>query len=262
MPTVALRPIDHLARDWRALSRSRASRDAFALLAQEEPVVAASHGQDLGDLVESLLGAARGGRAPAGPPRGAPRRAPRAEHGARVVQAMLRSARLHPLVPRALLQGLVPGLVGVARRLTWGGGGEWPDSASFFVDVLATTWELIDEWSGQDRAYAVLDILSAVRCRLRRRIVRHAATRRTELSENGGDTAARIEGSRPYDSGADELARAIEMERGHKVDAADAAVLYAHRVLGYSIAELSQSTGRSRRYLAARRDRAVGALTA
>lgn len=179
-----------------------------------------------------------------------------------MVQAMLRSARLHPLVPRALLQGLVPGLVGVARRLTWGAGGEWPDPAAFFVDVLATTWEVIDEWSGQDRAYAVLDILSAVRCRLRRRIVRHAATRKTELSENEGDTAARMEVSRPHDSVADELARAIEMERGHKIDAGDAAVLYAHRVLGYSIAELSQSTGRSRRYLAARRDRAVGALTA
>jgi hypothetical protein len=258
MPTVALRPIELLTRDWRVQSRSRASRDALALLAHAEPLVAALRGQDLGDLVAALLGPAGARRTGAG----RPERASRAEQGARVVQAMLRSAHVHPLVPRALLQGIVPGLIGIARRLTWGDGGEWADAATFFVDVLATAWEVIDEWSGQDRAYAVLDVLSAVRCRLRRRIVRTAATRKKEVSERGRDAAARRQVSRSHDSGIDELARALEVERGRTIAAADASVLYAHRVLGYSIAELSQSTGRSRRYLAGLRDRAADALTA
>ena len=65
---------------------------------------------------------------------------------------------------------LVPGLIIVARKLQWGKGGDWRDGSEFFGDVLATTWLVLQEWSGQDRPYAVLDLLSAIRCRLRRQL--------------------------------------------------------------------------------------------
>ena len=63
-------------------------------------------------------------------------------------------------------------------------------------------------------------------------------------------------------TGLDELARALDEVTGRSLDACDASVLYAHRVLGYTLTELSQLTGRSRRYLGDRRDRAVQALIA
>ncbi len=248
----ALRPLDRLARDWESQRRTLASRDAMAALARAEPDLASIGAQDLGDLVDALVGAALDAW---GAGRGPDERA----HAAALFRAMLRSGRAHPLVSRALVQALTPGLVGVGRRLGWGQGGEWDSPASFTVDAIATAWEVVEEWSGQDRAYAVLDVLSALRCRLRRRIARHRALHRSErlaapdepLSERAGVSGSDVE----------ELARAIERERRH-LDDGDALVLYAHRVLGYSLSELSAWSGHSRRLLAARRDRAAGALIA
>ncbi len=252
MTTDSLRPLDRLARDWESQRRNQASRDAMAALARAEPDLANIGAQDLGDLVDTLVGSALDAW---GAGRGPDERA----HAATLFRAMLRSGRVHPLVSRALVQALAPGLVGVGRRLGWGQGGEWDSPASFTVDAIATAWEVVEEWSGQDRAYAVLDVLSALRCRLRRRIVRHRSLHRSErlaasdelLSERAGVSGSDVE----------ELARAIERERRHLVDE-DAIVLYAHRVLGYSLSELSAWSGHSRRLLATRRDRAAAALIA
>ncbi len=71
-----------------------------------------------------------------------------------------------------LVQALIPGLVTVAGKLQWGHGGEWRDGEEFFGELLSTTWLVLQEWSGQDRPYAVLDLLSAIRCRLRRQLFR------------------------------------------------------------------------------------------
>lgn len=250
MSTIALRPIDQLTRHWAADARSAASAAALDRLASVEPAVAALGARDLGDVVAFL-------RDPASvsPPAGGTLPAP-----ATLIRAMLRSQRVDPLVPRAILQAMLPGLVGVARRLSWGAGGEWPDGGAFFVDLLTTTWETIVEWSGEDRPYAVLDLLSAVRCRMRRQLLRHRAV--VEHHAPALDDAGE---SRGYGSGAsdlDELARAIDEAVESGLNTADASVLYAHRVLGYTLTELSELTGRSRRYLSERRDRAAHALTA
>jgi hypothetical protein len=247
MGTIALRPIDQLDRDWAAQRRSSASRTALRRLADAEPAIAEVGAVDLGDLVAALRGdrdrrAFDRGRAPA------------------LLQAMLRSQHVHPLVPRAILQAILPGLVSIARRLSWGSGGEWDDGGAFFVDALTTAWEVIVEWSGEDRDYAVLDILSAVRCRLRRQLLRHRA--RIERTIPSADPDVAIATPRVGQSDLDELARAIDDVTGHGLDAADAAVLYAHRVLGYTMTELAKLTGRSRRHLGDRRERAVQALTA
>jgi len=253
MSTDALRPFERLARDWEARRRSPASRDAARALGHAEADIGRLAAADLGDLVDALAARSQASAGPWG------ERLDR-DTAAAVFRAALRSAQVHPLVPRALLQALVPGLVGVGRRLDWGNGGEWPSQDAFTVDAIATAWEVLDEWRGQDRAYAVLDVLSAVRCRLRRRIVRHRSLHRSEHSVSADEGDAK-EPRAPGPSDVEELARAIERER-RLLDPADACVLYAHRVLGYSLSELSASSGHSRRYLAARRDRAAAALTA
>jgi hypothetical protein len=253
---VSLRPMDQLCRDWEACSHGAASRHALHKLAAAEPLVATTADRagalDLGDLVGALRRNAHRGRATSD--------GSGADQPSAVLQAMLRSQHVDPLVPRAILQALVPGLVGVARRLSWGAGGEWQDGAAFFGDLVTTAWEVITEWSGEDRDYAVLDVLSAVRCRLRRQLLRH----RSRLDRMGAGTEHRVATACDWQGGTglDDLARALDDVTGRGLEVSDASVLYAHRVLGYTMTELSKLTGRSRRYLGDRRDRAVQALTA
>jgi hypothetical protein len=232
--------------EWASTSRSRASRQALILLAEAEPPVADLGVGDLGDLVDALrvVGStvAR-------------------ERAAGVLRAMLRSQAVHPLVPRAILQALLPGLVTVARRLSWGAGGEWDDGGAFFADLIATAWEVIVAWSGEDRNYAVLDLLSAVRCRLRRQAARH----RTAWERVSIGLDPELGPSGPGSSGTTEiedLARTIDSLRGNGMDPGDAAVLYGNCVLGLTTTELSRMTGRSRRHLDARRRRAAQELCA
>lgn len=260
MPTDLLRPIDRLASDWRAQCRLPAARTALAALAAREPDVAAVDAEDLGELVSWLT--APGLRSP----RSA--EAPlehRRVHAARVLRAMLRSAPEHPLIARGIVQALVPGLVGVARRLDWGGGGEWRDPDAFFVDLVSTTWEVVEEWSGQDRPYAVLDLLSAVRCRVRRRLLRHRAQEASQPTV-GDVERPDVEPGRPLwaggaDTDIDALARAIEGERGGRLDARGAAILYGQCVLGFSLVELSGMTGRSSGFLRRHGERAARVIT-
>lgn len=252
MPTDALRPLHRLTRDWEARRRSASSREAFAALVRAEPDVGLVGAEDLGDLVDALIGTNAGTW-----------RLGRGQHerdrAADLFRLTLRAGGAHPLVPRALVQALVPGIVGVGRRLSWGKGGEWDSQDAFTLDAITTAWEVLVEWSGEDRPYAVLDVLSAVRCRLRRRILRSHALHRVERLASEEERLA--EPPAKGSSDLEELARAIERDRRH-LDSADADVLYAHRVLGYSLSELSAASGHSRRFLAARRDRAVAVLTA
>jgi hypothetical protein len=252
MTTDALRPLDRLAQDWESLRRTPASRDAMSALCRAEPDVLGAGTRDLGDLVDTLIGPSPDAQSSA---RGLDERA----RAAALFRAGLRSAHVHPLISRALVQALTPGIVGVGRRLAWGQGGEWESQGAFLVDAIATAWEVVEDWSGQDRAYAVLDVLSAVRCRLRRRIVRHRALHRAERLASSDEHLS--ERPATSDSDVEELARAIERERRH-LDENDAIVLYAHRVLGYSISELSAWSGHSRRLLTTRRDRAAAAILA
>jgi len=233
------RPIDQLTLDWRAVCRGSESKRALDLLADKEPDVASTRAEDLEELVSLLRGAI-------GDPRG--------DWAPRVLQAMLRTQSVHPLIPRAILQALLPGLVTVARRLSWGSGGDWIDGGTFFSDLITTTWEVITEWCGEDRPYALLDLLSAVRCRMRRQIVSRRSAREIAV----GPELDRRLGIRKSSeiSDLEILAQAIEDLHGNELDPTDAAVLYGNRVLGLSMTELAKMTGRSRRFLADRRRRA------
>jgi hypothetical protein len=77
----------------------------------------------------------------------------------------------HPLLPRFLLQALVPGLLNVAKKLDWGQGGPWENGTEFWAELMAELWAVMADWSGTYRQYAASDLLNAVRMRLRRRLV-------------------------------------------------------------------------------------------
>jgi DNA-directed RNA polymerase specialized sigma24 family protein len=238
--------IEQMAAEWRSVGRARDSVRALRTVAACDPglsrLVLGSDAEPPAcptpcDVVEHMRRAS--GRV-------------RREEAARLVRVLLREAGTDPLVGRMLVQALLPGLVTVAGRLRWGHGGAWRDGEEFFGELLSTAWLVVQEWSGQDRPYAVLDLLSAIRCRLRRQLLRskELGERIVPLGDHvADDRYARAE------TDLEELARIlIELHqdgmRGDEVQ-----VLYAQHVLGYSIAELAAVTGRDRRALYARRDR-------
>jgi hypothetical protein len=150
------------------------------------------------------------------------------------------------------VQALLPGLLTIAARLRWGQGGEWEDGSEFFSETLSTTWMVVTEWSGQDRPYAVLDLLSAIRCRMRRQLFRAKDLRQLQMPFTPDSAEPRAVAS---ETDLEVLARTLIDLRRDGMRPEEVQVLYAHHVLGFSIAELASLTGRDRRSLYARRDR-------
>ena len=245
--------IDQMSAEWHSVGRSPGAVRALQAVARRDP-----------GLSELVLGTAAG-PAPCPTPcdvvehmRRASGRSQR-EEAARLVRVLLREADADPLVGRMLVQVLLPGLVTVASKLRWGQGGEWQDGEEFFGELLATTWLVLREWAGQDRPYAVLDLLSAIRCRLRRQLFRAKELGGRAVTLDAEEASQR---SSPPQTDLEELARIlVDLHRaGMRTD--DVQVLYAHHVMGYSIAELATMTGRDRRALYARRDRGQRRLCA
>jgi hypothetical protein len=239
--------------EWRSVGRSPAAVRALQLVADRDPDVALLvHGSGATppicrtpvDLVDHMRRAT--GRT-------------RREGAAALVRVLLREAPVDPLISRILVQALLPGLVSVAGKLRWGQGGDWEDGSEFFGELLSTTWLVLTDWSGQDRPYAVLDLLSAIRCRMRRQLFR--AKERRQLATPLTSDVLATQVVRP-ETDLEELSRIlIELCRqGMRVE--EVQVLYAHHVLGFSIAELAAVTGRDRRALYARRDRGQRRLCA
>jgi DNA-directed RNA polymerase specialized sigma24 family protein len=245
--------IDQMAAEWQSIGRSRAAVRSLHDLAGRDPALqllvlgSGSHPPPCPtpwDLVEHMRRAS--GRA-------------QREEAARLVRILLREAGADPFISRLLVQALVPGLVAVAGKLRWGRGGVWLDGEEFFGELLSTAWLVLQEWSGQDRPYAVLDLLSAIRCRLRRQLFRSKDLdgRSVPLSPDLSDANS----TRP-ETDLEELARLLIELRREGMRADEVQVLYAHHVLGYSMAELAALTGRDRRALYARRDRGQRRLCA
>lgn len=171
---------------------------------------------DLHDLVLALE--PRGGLTP--------------EERARVVTALLDAAREDPLMRRCLLQTLLPGIVAVARRLQFGAGIA-DDPRTFLSDALTEAVELLTAWSGEHRRYAAPDLLNALRCRLRRRMLADKR-RRTELV---GDDRRLERPAVVEDRFVHALARAIDD------GVTDVDLLYARCVLDYSASALAATVG-------------------
>jgi hypothetical protein len=238
--------------EWQSVGRSPVAVRALATVARRDP-----------GLAQLVLGTARH-PAPCPTPldlvehlrRASGRR--QREDAARLIRVLLREAGSDPFISRLLVQALLPGLISVASVLQWGVGGEWSDGDEFFAELITTTWLVVQEWTGQDRAYAVLDLLSAIRCRLRRQLLRskEMRTRLVPLVSAGYDRDVRAE------TDLDELARLLINLHSEGMDHEEVQLLYAQHVLGYTIAELANTTGRERRALYTRRDRGQRRLCA
>jgi hypothetical protein len=242
-------PIEQLNAEWRTLGRSPgAVRVLHALAARDPDLARLVHGSGPGperpgpcatpcDLIE-FMGRASGRQA--------------RERAAALVRVLLREAELDPLVARFLLQALIPGMLTIAARLRWGQGGDWRDGSEFFTELVSTTWEVLADWAGQDRPFAVLDVLSAARCRIRRQLFRERDLRKRHVHATPEVMATKTARS---ETELEELARTLLDLRQRGMRPEEIEVIYAQHVLGYSISELAAVTGRDRRSLYVRRDR-------
>ena len=146
--------------EWLFVGRSAPSRDAAATFAERHPELELGGVHDLFEVV--MLLEARGGR--------------NVLERARIVRALLEEAG-DPAIHRALLQTLIPGIVSVCRQLRFGSGIVDDPSETLGV-ALGLASELLRDWAGQSREYCAPDILSALRGRLRRWLLKEKAARR------------------------------------------------------------------------------------
>lgn len=148
--------LNQLRADWHHVAHRSPSITALSRMRERHADAPLEGIGDLGDLVDALE--IRGGRS--------------VLDRARLVQFMLEDAA-DVDVRRALLQTLLPGIVNVCRQLRFGAGVCEPSDTVGAAIALAS--ELLTEWAGQSRPYAAPDILSAIRGRLRRWLLKEKA---------------------------------------------------------------------------------------
>jgi hypothetical protein len=216
MPTHHGDVLRQLRDEWRRLGRSAAARECVERLRDVHAVALPAGVVDLDGVVSVLE------------PGGGLDQLERA----RLVAVLLARAE-DPLVRRCLLQTLLPGIVSVARQLQFGAGIA-DSSRSFLADTLSEAVELLDAWAGRRRAYAGPDLLNALRCRVRRRMLADKQ-RRTELV---GDDR-RLDRAAPEHSESLVRELLVASERG----VTDVDLLYARTVLGYTTSELARAVG-------------------
>jgi DNA-directed RNA polymerase specialized sigma24 family protein len=235
--------IQRLRSEWQALGTAPPSRSACHRLAEREPAVAALRVDNLAELIAALsLSSVRLSR----------------HDAAGVITAMLRSADVDALIPRAIIQALIPGVLGLSRRIDIAGG-PWSDLDAFYADAISALWELTMSWSGAYRPYAAGDLLSAVRTRLRTlQASEHRHRSRQASTPDALDTLPASIGR----TGEELLAAAIADATGHGLNPTDAAVLYATRVLGMTFGEVADLAGIPAHHLRRRRRNAVGRMVA
>ncbi len=159
-----------LRHEWRHVGRRPSARAATRRLDERYPTLELGAQEDLYDVVSLLESRSR---------RSVLERA-------EIVRALLQEAS-DPDVHRALLQTLLPGVVSVCRQLRFGEGivEEASETLSVAVSLLS---ELLVDWAGQSRQYAAPDVLSALRGRLRRWLLKEKDARR---ALGTGDVAER-----------------------------------------------------------------------
>ena len=163
---------------------------------------------------------------------------------AQLAASLLSCADKDPLLARALLQTLLPGLVAVARRLDWGRG-RAEDPATFLADLITAAYEVITEWGGQSRPYAAPDLLNAVRCRMRRRLVAERSPQLVSLEVLGDAEPA---GTPMEPTEGIEALVALLADGDQRLGII---ALYGREVLGFTYKELAERTGYSARLLSA-----------
>jgi hypothetical protein len=180
------------------------------------------------------------------------------DEAASVIAAMLHSATLDPLIPRAIIQALIPGILGLARRID-ATAPPWNDLDAFYGDAVSCLFEQITTWSGTRRPYAAGDLLSGVRTKLR--TLQMSERRHRSRRLDSSDALEALPGS-IGPSGEELLAASIHEAAGEGLAASEGAVLYATRVLGLPLVEVAELTGISVRRLGRQRSHAVAFVVA
>jgi hypothetical protein len=235
--------IRQLRTEWQALGAALHSRTACQDLAACEPVIAHLQVNDLAEVVDVLsLSSHRLSR----------------NEAAAVIAAMLRSADVDVLIPRAIIQALIPGIVAPSRRVD-SADGPWSDLDQFFVDAISCLWEQIITWSGTTRPFAAGDLLSGVRTRLR---TLQASERRHRCRRADTPDALDLIPASIGRTGEELLAADLIEATGHGLTPADASLLYSTSILGMSVAEVADHTGESVTRLRRRRRNVIAGLVA
>jgi hypothetical protein len=149
--------LGQLRTEWHRFGRTGHAKTAFERFRAAHPEVTLDGLHDLGDVVAALE--PRGGRS--------------VLERAAIVRALLEEAH-DPLLHRTLLQTLIPGIVSVCRQLRFGDGIVREPSETVAM-AMGLANELISDWAGQSRPYAGPDLLSALRGRLRRWLLKEKA---------------------------------------------------------------------------------------
>ncbi len=149
-----------MRREWLHYGRTSDARNALVLLVSRHHDIGLEALTDLVDVVDALD--ARGTR--------------NVLERANIVRALLEEAS-NPLLHRTLLQTMLPGVVSVCRSLRFGDG-IVRDPSELLSVAVGIASELLVDWAGQSRQYAAPDILSALRGRLRRWLLKEKAALR------------------------------------------------------------------------------------
>ncbi len=230
-----------LRAEWVARAGSPRSRRLLDELAAAEADIRQVGAVDLGELIEATSGR----RGPMEP-----------DQVHRVARALLRQLGHDELVGLAFVRMVLPGLLGVARRMRWGSGGPWKDGDEFAVDLVATAWTALPEQCGEPPERPCRAVVERVRRSLRTERDRHRRrmARQAPLPEGCSELAS------PGSDGLSQLARALALVSGVGIGRQDAALLVANRVLGYRLSELAAATGESVSSLSYRRRLAEAAI--
>jgi hypothetical protein len=229
--------------EWLALGTTPASRLACGRLGACESVVADLGVENLAELVSALSPSSL--------------RLTRNE-AAGVIAAMVKGAQVDPLIVRAVVQALIPGVLALSRRINTANG-PWSDLDAFYADSISVLWELTSRWAGTERPYAAGDLLAGVRTRLRS-LQKSEGRHRSRRSADPEALDQLVASVGP--SGEELLADVLDDATGHGLKVADAAVVYATRVLGLSIGEVADLAGVPAGHLRRRRRYVVERLVA
>jgi hypothetical protein len=197
--------IRHLRTEWLAIGTTPQSAAACHRLAQCEPVVDRLKVDNLAELVAALS-----------PSSGRLSR----NEAAEVITAMLRSVDVDALVPRAIIEALIPGVLALPRRFDLAEG-PWCDLDAFHADAVSALWELTISWSGTHRPYAAGDLLSGVRTRLR---TLQSSARRHRSRQCGSPGELDALPTPIGRTGEELLATALAEATGHGLKVADEAI--------------------------------------
>jgi len=230
-----------LTREWAARSISTEGDRVLREIVAREPVIAKSPASDLGGLFATL-----------------DRRSPTvSEDPWAIVAALIRQLDESELLSLGLLVVLIPTMTGLGSCFQWGLGGPWRDREEFIGELVATTWTVLAELAGTTLAYPLHAIKRRVSGRLERWRDREVRDRRREIPTlfdeiNNTDEVDSLTAEVHVTQGLadarpipvlDCLARALCEIDESVLDRGLVQLIYAHRVLGYPISEISVMLG-------------------